>query len=111
MSQFNTDKTFDNNIKTITKPRRIYSAPCGEGGVQFKICGQAFKKNYGNATAAPPKPGRNFGPAFGGAHYSKQNKSMLQKSKILELIYLELCPIFLDDTQFFKIRRKFYRIF
>ena len=92
-------------------PRRIYSAPRGEGGVQFKICGQAFKKNYGNATAAPPKPGRNFGPAFGGAHYSKQNKSMLQKSKILELIYLELCPIFLDDTQFFKIRRKFYRIF
>ena len=37
----------------------------------------ATQKNYGNATAAPPEPGRNFGPAFGGAHYSKQNKTKL----------------------------------
>ena len=43
----------------------------------FKIRGPATQKNYGNATAAPPEPGRNFGPAFGGAQYSKQNKNKL----------------------------------
>ena len=57
--------------------RAFYSAPRGEGDADFKICGPATQKNYGNATAAPPEPGRNFGPAFGGAQYSKQNKNKL----------------------------------
>ena len=59
------------------KIRAFYSAPRGEGDADFKIRGPATQKNYGNATAAPPEPGRNFGPAFGGAHYSKQNKTKL----------------------------------
>ena len=46
--------------------RAFYSAPRGEGDADFKIRGPATQKNYGNATAAPPEPGRNFGPAFGG---------------------------------------------
>ena len=57
--------------------RAFHSAPRGEGDADFKIRGPATKKNYGNATAAPPEPGRNFGPAFGGAQYSKQNKNKL----------------------------------
>ena len=57
--------------------RAFYSAPRGEGDADFKIRGPATQKNYGNATAAPPEPGRNFGPAFGGAQYSKQNKNKL----------------------------------
>ena len=57
--------------------RAFYSAPRGEGDAEFKIRGPATQKNYGNATAAPPEPGRNFGPAFGGAQYSKQNKNKL----------------------------------
>ena len=68
--------------KLILEPSRqqiraFYSAPRGEGDADFKICGPATQKNYGNATAAPPEPGRNFGPAFGGAQYSKQNKNKL----------------------------------
>ena len=59
------------------KIRAFYSAPRGEGDADFKIRGPATQKNYGNATAAPPEPGRNFGPAFGGAQYSKQNKNKL----------------------------------
>ena len=78
--------TFWNFLKHITllhlqvdskKGRAFYSAPRGEGNADFKIRGPATQKNYGNATAAPPEPGRNFGPAFGGAHYSKQNKTKL----------------------------------
>ena len=57
--------------------RAFYSAPRGEGDADFKIRGPATQKNYGNATAAPPEPGRNFRPAFGGAQYSKQNKNKL----------------------------------
>ena len=44
--------------------RAFYSAPRGEGDADFKIRGPATQKNYGNATAAPPEPGRNFGPAL-----------------------------------------------
>ena len=52
-------------------------APRREGGTELKIRRPATQKNYGNTTTAPPEPGRNFGPAFGGAHYSKQNKTKL----------------------------------
>ena len=65
------------NCRRSSKTRAFYSAPRGEGDADFKIRGPATQKNYGNATAAPPEPGRNFGPAFGGAQYSKQNKNKL----------------------------------
>ena len=64
-------------VKLYHLGRAFYSAPRGEGDADFKIRGPATQKNYGNATAAPPEPGRNFGPAFGGAQYSKQNKNKL----------------------------------
>ena len=64
-------------LSSFAKSRAFYSAPRGEGDADFKIRGPATQKNYGNATAAPPEPGRNFGPAFGGAQYSKQNKNKL----------------------------------
>ena len=65
------------SLKAKPTVRAIYSAPRGEGDADFKIRGPATQKNYGNATAAPPESGRNFGPAFGGAQYSKQNKNKL----------------------------------
>ena len=49
-----------------------FTPPRGEGDADFKIFGPATQKNYGNATAAPAEPGRNFGPAFGEAQYTKQ---------------------------------------
>ena len=63
-------------IQDVTeKIRAFYSAPRGEGDADFKIRGPATEKNYGNATAAPPEPGRNFGPAFGG--HTTQNRTRL----------------------------------
>ena len=52
-----------------------HCTPRGEGDADFKIHRPATQKNYRNATAAPPEPGRNFGPAFGG--HTIQNRTRL----------------------------------